>query len=92
MYLNKYAMGGPQLIPVILHPYVPAGSIIFRPLKLPYKVTNVGTILRMNCRKDYYQLVWPLTQRQREWGIYSEQVLQNYAPFAFGVIKNIANK
>ena len=92
MYLNKFAMGGPQLIPIKLHPYVPAGTMIFRPLKLPYKITNIGTILRMNCRKDYYQLVWPLVRRQREWGIYCEQVLQNYCPFAFGMITNIANK
>lgn len=91
-YLNKFAMNGPVMIPIKLHPYVPAGTIILRPIKVPYQITNVGTILRMNCRKDYYQLAWPLTQRQREWGIYNETVLQNYAPFMFGMITNIANK
>ncbi len=91
-YLNKYAMGGPTMIPIILHPYVPAGTVLFRPVKLPYRYTNVGTILRMNCRRDYYQMTWPVTARQREWGTYVEEVLQNYAPFAFASITNIANK
>ena len=92
LYLNKFAMNGPVMIPIKLHPYIPAGTIILRPIKVPYQISNVGTILRMNCRKDYYQLAWPLTQRQREWGIYNETVLQNYAPFMFGMITNIANK
>ena len=91
-YLNKYAVNGPQMIPIRLHPYMVPGTVIFQPLKLPYAVTNVGTILRMNTRKEYYQLQWPLTQRQREWGVYVEEVLQNYAPFAFALITNIANK
>jgi len=91
-YLNKYAFGGPQIIPIKLHPYVPYGTIIFRPTKVPYQISNVGTILRMNCRKDYYELQWPLVTRAREWGIYNETVLQNYAPFMFGIITNIANK
>ncbi len=91
-YLNSYAVAGPAKIPIKLHPYLVPGTIIFRPLKLPYAVTNVGTILRMNARKEYYQLQWPLTKRQREWGVYVEEVLQNYAPFAFALITNIANK
>ena len=91
-YLNKFAFGGPQIIPIKLHPYIPYGTVLFRPTKVPYQITNVGTILRMNCRKDYYQMAWPIVTRQREWGIYNETVLQNYAPFMFGVITNIANK
>lgn len=92
MYLNKYCMGGPQLIPIILHPYVPAGTVLFIPTKIPYRVTNIGTIMRMNTRKDYYAMKWPELQRQREWGVYAEEVLQIYTPFAFGAIVNIANK
>ena len=91
-YLNPFAMNGPVLIPIKLHPYIPAGTLILRPKKVPYQISNVGTILRINARKDYHQLQWPLAQRQREWGIYNETVLQNYAPFMFGLITNIANK
>lgn len=91
-YLNKYTMGGQAVIPIKLHPYVPAGTILFQPLRIPYQVTNVGDIMRMNTRKDVYQLQWPLTTRTREWGIYEELVLQCYAPFTFAMITNIANK
>jgi hypothetical protein len=91
-YLNAYAVNGPSMIPIRLHPYMVPGTVLFQPKKLPYAVSNVGTILRMNTRKEYYQLQWPLTKRQREWGVYVEEVLQNYAPFAFAIITNIANK
>ena len=91
MYLNKYTMNGPALIPIKLHPYVPAGTIIFRPTHIPYQITNVGNIMEMDTRHEYYELQWPLVARQREWGVYVEEVLKIYVPFAFAQITNIAN-
>jgi hypothetical protein len=34
---------------------------------------------------------WPLKTRAYEFGVYAEEVLAVYAPFAMGVISNIAN-
>jgi hypothetical protein len=42
-------------------------------------------------RRDYYRIDWPLRTRKREYGIYAEEVLAVYAPFALGLITNIAN-
>ncbi len=90
-YLNKFTMGGGQLVPIRLHPNVPPGTIIFRTKKIPYQVSNISDPLKMNVRREMYQLSWPITERRRDWGVYCSELLQNYAPFAFGMITNIAN-
>jgi hypothetical protein len=41
--------------------------------------------------KSSYQLDWPIVTRERQVGVYAEEVLAVYAPFAMGVISNIAN-
>jgi hypothetical protein len=41
-------------------------------------------------RKEYYQLEWPLKSRKYEYGVYTDEVLQHYAPFSMGVITNVA--
>jgi hypothetical protein len=90
-YLNRYAMGGAQEIPIRLHPYMPAGTMMFFTDQLPYPLSNVSSLIRMLCRQDYYQIEWPIQTRKYEYGVYADEVLQNYFPPAFGVIRNIAN-
>jgi len=87
-YLNKVT--GTK-IPVVIHPNLPAGTIFFHTEKLPYPTSNVGNVVQMLMRQDYYQLEWPLKSRKYEYGVYADGVLQHYAPFAMGVITNIAN-
>jgi hypothetical protein len=41
-------------------------------------------------RRDYHQVEWPPRTRKKEIGVYWDGVLQNYAPFALGMIRNIA--
>lgn len=89
-YRNKYALGGAREIPVKIHPYLPAGTILFRTKQLPYQNNGVPTVLRKLLRKDYYQIEWARRTRKYEYGVYFDGVLQNYFPPAFGVIKNIA--
>jgi hypothetical protein len=48
-------------------------------------------VLQIKTRRDYYQLEWPLHARRYEYGVYTDEVLQNYFPPAFGMITNIAN-
>lgn len=89
-YLNKYAMDGAVEIPVRLHPNMPSGTILFYCDRLPYPLSNVSNVLQMRCRRDYYQIEWPLRSRKYEYGIYADSVMQNYFPPAFGCINNIA--
>lgn len=90
-YLNKFGMSGPTDIPISLHPNMPPGMIMFFSDQTPYPLSNVPNILRILARQDYYQMEWPLRSRKYEYGVYADEVLQNYFPPAFGLIQNIAN-
>ena len=48
-------------------------------------------VAEVKCRQDYYAIDWPPVTRQRQKGVYVEEILAVYAPFAMGVITNIAN-
>jgi len=90
-YRNPYSMDGAKEIPIKLHPTLPPGTIIFTTNRLPYPMSNVANVVQVRTRQEYYQIEWPLRSRKYEYGVYCDEVLQNYAPFAFGVITNIAN-
>lgn len=90
-YLNKYSMNGAIEIPLEIHPNMPPGTILFFTNKLPYPMSNVGNVVQIRTRREYYQIEWPLRSRKYEYGVYCDEVLQVYAPFSLGVIANIAN-
>jgi hypothetical protein len=85
-YLNKK-------IPIRLHPNVSAGTILGWAGDLPvqYQSSEVPNVAEMKVRRDYYQIDWPITTRAEMSGVYVEETLAIYAPFAMGVIDNIAN-
>jgi hypothetical protein len=76
-------------VALVVHPDAAPGSILFYSDGVPYPLSGVGNILQVRARRDYYQIEWPLRTRKYEFGVYSDQVLQNYFPPAFGLIKNI---
>lgn len=90
-YLNKFSMDGAQEIPIKIHPNLPAGTILFTSNSIPYPLSGVGNVWQIRARRDYYSISWPMRTRKYEYGVYADEVLQVYAPFAFGVITNIAN-
>jgi hypothetical protein len=91
-YYNPFHMDG-QKIPVKIHPNVPAGTILgwAHDLPIQYQSNEVPNVAEMKMRQDYYQIQWPIVTRKRQVGVYAEGVLAVYAPFAMGVITNIAN-
>lgn len=92
-YFNPFSLNGNQIIPIRLHPSMPAGTIFFWAQNLPaqYESANVPQVAQVQCRRDYYQIDWQPVTRANETGVYAEEVLKVYAPFALGVITNIAN-
>jgi hypothetical protein len=93
-YYNPFmAPGAGRRIPIMIHPMVPPGTIVGWAESLPiqYQSNDVPNIAEVRTRQDYYQIDWPITTRQRQVGVYSEQVLAIYAPFGMGIISNIAN-
>jgi hypothetical protein len=92
-YYNPFAINGGLRIPIRIHPRVPPGTIIGWTENLPiqYQSNEVPNVAEIKTRQDYYQIDWPLVTRQRQVGVYCEEVLAVYAPFAMGVICNIGN-
>lgn len=93
-YYNPFmAPGAGRRIPISIHPNIPPGTIIgwARDLPIQYQSNEVPNVAEIKTREDYYQIDWPITTRARQVGVYAEQVLAVYAPFAMGVIGNIAN-
>src|SRR3954451_25002664 len=90
---SVFAINGGLRIPIRIHPRVPPGTIIGWAENLPvqYQSNEVPNIAELKTRQDYYQINWPVVTRQRQIGVYAEEVLAVYAPFAMGVITNIGN-
>jgi hypothetical protein len=82
-----------QPLRIEVHPNVPPGTILAWADDLPaqYQSSEVPNVAEIRARQDYYQIDWPVTSRQQAVGVYCEEVLVCYAPFAIGVINNIAN-
>lgn len=85
-YLNKPLN---KQVKVTVHPDMPTGMILFYSDGIPYPLANVNNILQVKTRREYYQIEWPLRTRKYEFGVYADELLQNYFPPAFGVLKNI---
>ncbi len=90
-YLNKFNMGGGQSIPIQIHPYLPPGLILAVTERLPYPITNIPNVMEYRYRQDYYQIEWPMRERQYETGVYTDGVLAHYFPPSVGIIANIAD-
>jgi hypothetical protein len=90
-YINRFSLAGAVEIPIRLHPNLPAGTILFNTKVLPYSLSNVPNVNQIRTRRDYFMIDWPWQSRRYEYGVYADEVLQCYAPFAVGQIANIAN-
>lgn len=93
-YFNPFtATAAGVVIPILLHPYLPAGTILAVCENLPaqYQNSEVPNVAEIHVRKDYRQTFWPQVTRQRDCGVYVEETLAVYASFGLGVITNIAN-
>jgi hypothetical protein len=92
-YFNPFSPDGGVKIPVKVHPDLPPGTLVGYAEQLPawYQSNEVPNVAEVLTRRDYYRIDWPLRTRQREYGIYAEEVLAVYATFAMGVLTNIAN-
>jgi hypothetical protein len=89
-YLNKFSMAGPKTLDIRVHPNMPAGTILMTARTLPYPLSNVGNVVQVRTRQDYYQIEWPPRARRYETGVYADEVLQHYFPPSMAVIANIA--
>jgi hypothetical protein len=90
-YLNRFSMQGGSVLNIKVHPNMPAGTLLMTTQTLPYPLSGVGNVIQIRTRQDYYQIEWPLRSRKYEYGVYADEVIQNYFPPSMAVITNIAN-
>jgi hypothetical protein len=92
-YFNPFALSGGVMIPILLHPDVPAGCLIAWADNLPsqYQSNEVPNVAEMKVRAEWQDIEWPLVTRSYQHGIYVEETLAVYAPFAMGILSGIGN-
>jgi hypothetical protein len=88
-YLNKFTQ---SYIAFRVHPFMPQSTVWMETEQLPngiYPENDVESVLAVRCRRDMYEIDWPLRSRKYEAGVYSDEVLQLYAGFSLAVIDNV---
>jgi hypothetical protein len=92
-YFNPYTPDGGVKIPINIHPNLAPGTTLWWAEHLPpwYVSNSVPETAVIQTRQDYYAEVWPKTTRAQYYGVYSQEALAVYVPFAMGVLNNIGN-
>lgn len=79
-------------IALLIHPNLPDGVLVGWAEELPVFFRNNETpaVAEMLVRQDYYGVEWQKKTLAVEYGVYADECLAVYAPFAIGVLCNIA--
>jgi hypothetical protein len=89
-YLNRFGLNGATELKIRQHPNLVPGTILMTTSQVPYPLSDVGNVMQMRMRQDYYQIEWPWRSRKYEYGIYADGVLQHFFPPSMVVITGIA--
>lgn len=91
-YFNPYSPDGGTKIPIKIHPNLAPGTIMAICETLPpwFVQNETPAVAEVLTRKDYYTEVWAKVTRRQDYGIYCQSALACYAPFAVGIVTNIA--
>lgn len=92
-YKSKYAINetGGDIIPVILHPMFPPGTMFFDIDVNPYPTSRLKFMRGMLTRRDYYSIEWPVVTRQWTFGTYVDELIQHYMPWLSAGITGIGS-
>jgi hypothetical protein len=74
---------------MMIHPYMPAGTILALTETLPFPSNMVPSVLEMAVLQEYYSQEYARVQRKYEFGVYASEVLKLYFPAGQGIITNI---
>lgn len=93
-YVNKFTgsqtPGNPDVIPFLIHPYMPPGQILFLSERLPYPNSNVANVFEVEMMQEYADYEWAMTTRAYVHGVYAMGALKLYFPAGCGMIRGIA--
>ena len=94
-YLNKFTSsltpGNPDIIPFMIHPFMPPGMVIFITETLPYPKPEIGNVYQMKVLQPYTAEEFARTARKRVVAVTTQEALACYFTAGIGVIYNIKN-
>lgn len=91
-YQSRYAVNNPtgaNVIPIRIHPMLPAGTLFFDLDTVPYANSRAEFARAVFVQRDYYGIEWPLQTRAWQWGTYAHEVLAHNFPWMTAVITGI---
>jgi len=94
-YRSKYSTNGaPKVLPVMTHPWMPAGTVFFHLQNNPYPAAGgtIPAVWQVMSLEDHFSIKWPYRKLQHEIGTYCFQTLQSYIPFGIAILTGLANK
>jgi len=85
------AYGTAKVIPLVTVPWLPFGTIMAPTFTNPYPAAGntIPANARMMCREPYYALKYPYVTRLHSQGVYLEEALEVYVPWANIVITSV---
>lgn len=94
-YLNKFTSsltpGNPDIIPFMIHPFMPPGMVIFITETLPYPKPEIGNVFQLKVLQPYTAEEFARTQRKRVVAVTTIEAFASYFSAGIGVIYNIKN-
>lgn len=87
--LNPYTG---QFIPFVTHPFMPRGMAVGTTWKIPYPIRGIRNVWEIETRQEYYSIKWPYRTRKDEFGVYVDEGLIGWTPYAHFLIQNIGEE
>jgi len=94
-YRSKYSnTGAPKAIPVLTHPWMPAGTVFFHLQNNPYPAAgaSIPSVWDIVSLEDHFSIKWPYRRLQHELGTYCFETLRSYLPFGTAILTGLSNK
>lgn len=91
-YQSKYAVAsatGANVIPMKMHPMLPAGTLFFDITVNPYPESRIPFTRAIDLMRDYYGYEWPAINRAWAFGTYADEAMAHYTPWLSAVITGI---
>jgi len=87
------AFGLSKVLPIRNVPWLPSNTILCPTFNNPYPAAGdtIPSNFRMVCREGYYGLKYPYISRVHSMGIYVEEALECYVPWAGILITSVGN-
>ena len=87
--LNPYTG---EFIPFTTHPFMPKGMMVAMSWRLPYSIPGIRNPWEIETRQEYYSIKWPYRSRKDEFGVYVDEGLIGWTPFAHALIQDIGDE